>query len=82
MVFILVLCCMQYFVDMIREQQLVEWGLASPNGGPHDDSKFNSIVTVKCQVGLAVQCKMQNLNDLRLFLNKSIQIAFYIWTTK
>ena len=79
---------MQYFVDMIREQQLVEWGLASPNGGPHDDSKFNStnasIVTVKCQVGLAIQCKMQNLKtaDLRLFLNKSIQIAFYIWTTK
>lgn len=29
----------QYFVDVIREQQLIEWGRENSNGGPFDESK-------------------------------------------
>jgi hypothetical protein len=30
----------QYFVDVIREQRLVEWGEEESNGGPFDEGEL------------------------------------------
>ena len=49
---LLLLFYAQYFVDVIREQQLIEWGQESANGGPFDDSKMQQ----SCNTWHAYKC--------------------------
>lgn len=46
-----ILFALQYFVDVIREQQLAEWGLEGANGSPFDEGVCVCTSTQGTRVG-------------------------------